>query len=59
MVADRPAAPSLLSGKSASGLKEVAESFQQGMAEGETGISKEGGTEAIKADATEVKEEEK
>ena len=36
-------------GKSASGLKEVAESFKEGMDEGETGVSKDGGEQAIKS----------
>ena len=36
-------------GKSASGLKEVTDSFAEGMAEGDTGISKTGGENAIKA----------
>lgn len=36
-------------GKSASGLKEVADSFAEGMNEGETGVSKDGGKDAIKS----------
>ena len=39
-----------------SGLKEVADSFQEGMAEGDTGISKDGGEGAIKSAAEEKKE---
>lgn len=38
-------------GKSASGLKEVADSFAEGMAEGNTGISTDGGANAIKSAA--------
>jgi len=41
-------------GKSASGLKEVADSFSEGMAEGETGVSSDGGQSAIKAEGAEV-----
>ena len=33
-------------GKSASGLKEVTDSFAEGMSEGTTGISKDGGEQA-------------
>ena len=44
-------------GKSASGLKEVTEEFQKGMAEGDTGISNTGGEKAVAAEVTEVKEE--
>jgi len=36
-------------GKSASGLKEVADSFTEGMAEGNTGVSADGGAGAIKS----------
>ena len=36
-------------GKSASGLKEVADSFSEGMAEGNTGVSSDGGASAIKS----------
>ena len=36
-------------GKSASGLKEVADSFAEGMSEGETGVSADGGADAIKS----------
>ena len=45
-----------LAGKSASGLKEVADSFQEGMAEGDTGVSKDGGENVIKSAAEEKKE---
>ena len=44
-----------MAGKSASGLKEVTDSFAEGIAEGNTGISKDGGANAIKsADAETV-----
>lgn len=44
-----------VAGKSASGLKEVTDSFAEGIAEGNTGISKDGGANAIKsADAETV-----
>ena len=36
-------------GKSASGLKEVVEEFKTGMAEGETGVSQDGGATAVKS----------
>ena len=36
-------------GKSASGLKEVTDSFAEGMAEAETGVSTDGGNAAIKS----------
>lgn len=36
-------------GKSASGLKEVADSFAEGMSEGETGVSADGGADAVKS----------
>jgi len=36
-------------GKQASGLKEVAESFKEGVAEGQTGVSTDGGDKAIKS----------
>ena len=42
-------------GKSSAGLKEVADSFAAGMAEGETGVSTDGGEQAIKS-ADEKKE---
>jgi hypothetical protein len=45
----------LLAGKSSSGLKEVAESFQQGMAEGETGVSTDGGDKVVKSAEPEKK----
>jgi len=38
-------------GKSATGLKEVTDSFAQGMAEGETGISNKGGEDAKTVEA--------
>ena len=41
----------LHTGKSASGLKEVADSFAEGMAEGATGVSTDGGANAIKSAA--------
>ena len=41
-------------GKQASGLKEVAESFQEGLAEAETGISTDGGTAAVKSAAADL-----
>lgn len=40
-------------GKSASGLKEVTDSFAEGMSEGTTGVSKDGGEQAIKSAAAE------
>ena len=40
-----------LSGKSASGLKEVTDSFKEGMVEAETGVSKDGGAGAMKSAA--------
>ena len=46
----RPLAPAARrAGKSASGLKEVAESFKEGMTEAETGVSKDGGETVIKS----------
>jgi len=44
-------------GKSASGLKEVADSFAQGMAEGTTGVSTDGGADAKKMTAEAEKKE--
>lgn len=48
--------PVHMAGKSASGLKEVADSFQEGMAESETGVSKDGGEAAIKSASPEKKD---
>mmetsp|Transcript_118655 Transcript_118655/g.215662 ORF Transcript_118655/g.215662 Transcript_118655/m.215662 type:complete len:196 (+) Transcript_118655:74-661(+) len=43
-------------GKSASSLKEVTDSFKEGMAEAETGVSKDAGTKAIQTTGEEVVE---
>ena len=43
-------------GKSSGGLKEVADAFKEGMDEVETGVSKDGGDNAIKSAAVEEKE---
>ena len=48
--------PVVATGKSASGLKEVAESFKEGLDEGETGVSKDGGQQAIKSADPEQKD---
>ena len=40
-------------------MKEVADSFAEGMSEGETGVSKDGGEQAIKSAAAEPQPVEK